>query len=113
MKTPGKPKNPAKKPRKLPRGVHLFAVGLTQARQAASCPFDVLQALADIRRDYADHYIYLAPVGTKPHALGAIIFAAANEAISEVMFDHPVRRGGGTEGVGLIHIYDFHNFSDV
>ncbi len=79
----------------------------------ASCPFDVLQALSDIRRDYADHYIYLAPVGTKPHALGAIIFAAANEAISEVMFDHPVRRGGRTDGVGLIHIYDFDDFSDV
>lgn len=78
----------------------------------ASNPFDVMRVLSDIRRDYADHYIYLAPVGTKPHALGAIIFAAANEDVSEVMFDHPIRKSGRTDGVGVIHIYDFNDFSD-
>jgi hypothetical protein len=78
----------------------------------ASSPFEVIKVLSEIRRDYADHYIYLAPVGTKPHALGTIIFAAANENISEVMFDHPIRKSGRTDGIGVIHIYDFNDFSE-
>lgn len=85
----------------------------TEIRHArASCPFEVIDALGKIRRDFQGHYMYLAPVGTKPHALGAIIFAAANEDDTEIMFDHPIRKVGRTGGVGLIHVYNFHDFSD-
>jgi len=77
----------------------------------ASCPFEAYQTLCSIQRDYPDHYLYLAPVGTKPHALGTILFAIAHPDNTEVMFDHPVRKAGRTTGVGVIHIYDFETFN--
>lgn len=77
----------------------------------ASCPFEAYETLMEIRRDYADHYMYLAPIGTKPHALGTVLFSLAHPEDTEIMFDHPVRRPGRTAGVGVIHIYEFGNFS--
>lgn len=76
----------------------------------ASCPFETYDILCSIRKEYPDHYMYLAPVGTKPHALGTILFSIANPNTTEVMFDHPVRKAGRTKGVGVIHIYDLQNF---
>ncbi|MGN6094277.1 MAG: hypothetical protein ACTHOL_18155 [Luteibacter jiangsuensis] len=79
----------------------------------ASCPFELITTLKDILKDYPDHYFYVAPVGTKPHALGAIIFALMNPANSEIMFDHPIRKPGRTSGVGIIHLFDFGSFDDL
>src|SRR6185295_1118190 len=42
---------------------------------AASCPFEAFDVLADIQRDSGNKYMYIAPIGTKPHALGAICYA--------------------------------------
>jgi hypothetical protein len=78
----------------------------------ASCPFSAMHVLRDIKRSYPNHYMYLAPVGTKPHALGTILFAILNPETTEIMFDHPIRKAGRTSGVGLIHIYDFGDFSE-
>lgn len=72
----------------------------------ASCPFEAFDALRKIHTDYPDHYMYLAPVGTKPHALGAILYALEHPTQTEVVFDNPVRKAGRTAGVGVIHIYD-------
>jgi hypothetical protein len=77
----------------------------------ASCPFELMVELEEVARDYPDHYLYLAPVGTKPHALGAIIFSLQHPDSTEILFDHPVRRPGRTKGVGLMHVYDFGCFS--
>ena len=79
----------------------------------ASCPFEAYDILCAIRKEYPDHYMYLAPVGTKPHALGTILFAIANPNTTEVMFDHPVRKAGRTKGVGVIHIYDLQDYHAV
>ena len=76
----------------------------------ASCPFEANEALRRIQKNYPGHYMYLAPVGTKPHALGTILFAIANPDTTEIMFDHPVRKAGRTTGIGTIHIYDFGQF---
>ena len=71
----------------------------------ASCPFEAYSALAEIRRDNPGSYLYVAPLGTKPHALGAIWFAIDNPTDTEIMYDHPVRMPGRTSGVGEAHIY--------
>ncbi|WP_415764875.1 hypothetical protein [Pseudomonas sp. ZB1P45] len=76
----------------------------------ASCPFEAFNALNKIRRDYPDHYIYLALVGTKPHAIGSILFAIKYADTTEVMFDYPVKKSGRTSGIGVVHIYDFEDF---
>ncbi|MDP2419485.1 MAG: hypothetical protein U1D25_18355 [Hydrogenophaga sp.] len=73
----------------------------------ASCPFEAFDALASIRRDFPDHYLYIAPVGTRPHALGALQYAIANESHCEILFDHPVRQSNRTNGRGLIHVFRF------
>jgi len=74
----------------------------------ASCPFEAFDTLAELQRDYPDHYMYIAPVGTKPHSLGAVWFALENPTVTELMYDHPVRKPGRTQGLGLTHIYDLH-----
>lgn len=71
----------------------------------ASCPFGAFDALVDIQRDTGGKYMYLAPIGTKPHSLGAICFALKNPASTEVMYDHPLRKPGRTDGLGPVHIY--------
>lgn len=73
----------------------------------ASCPFEAFDALTSIRRDNPAHYLYIAPVGTRPHALGALQYAIANEAHCEILFDHPVRTTNRTSGQGLIHVFSF------
>lgn len=72
----------------------------------ASCPFGVIEELEKLRKDYPDHYMYIAPVGTKPHSLGAILYSIMNPSHTEIMFDYPVKKNDRTKGVGTIHIYD-------
>ena len=71
----------------------------------ASCPFEARDVLRTLRVDYPDHYMYIATVGTKPHALGAVLFAIDNPSTTEIMYDHPIRKPGRTSGVGLVHVY--------
>lgn len=76
----------------------------------ASCPFDAFDTLLEIRKDYPDHYMYIAPVGTKPHGLGAVLYSIINSSNTEILFDHPVKKKGRTTGLGVIHIYNFGTF---
>lgn len=73
----------------------------------ASCPFEAFEILVSIRRDFPNHYLYIAPVGTRPHALGALHYAMKNESHCEILFDHPVRQSNRTSGQGLIHVFNF------
>lgn len=73
----------------------------------ASCPFEAYDTLASIRKDFPNHYLYIAPIGTRPHALGALQYAIEHEDHCEILFDHPVRQLNRTSGQGLIHVYDF------
>jgi hypothetical protein len=77
----------------------------------ASCPFEAFKTLTELKEDYPDYYMYLAPIGTKPHALGAVWFALENPTTTELLYDHPIRKPGRTEGLGIIHVYEmpFHD----
>ena len=80
----------------------------SQVRYArASCPFSLYDSLQQIMVDNPRSYMNIAMVGTKPHALGAVIFALDNEGSTELIFDHPVKKPGRSSGVGTIHIYHF------
>ena len=72
----------------------------------ASCPFDAFQVLEEIHAAYPDHYLYIAPVGTKPHAVAAILYAIKHPDSSELLYDHPARKAGRSWGVGKVHVYD-------
>ncbi|MBU2886411.1 hypothetical protein KO507_11615 [Gilvimarinus agarilyticus] len=78
----------------------------------ASCPYEAYATLKSIKRYYSDHYMYIAPVGTKPHGIGAVLYSIANPDDTEIMFDHPIKKDGRTAGQGLVHIYDFGGFDE-
>lgn len=71
----------------------------------ASDPFAVKSVLAQIRRDYPKHYMYIAPIGTRPHALGALLYVQEEPELCEVLFDRPVSRKGSRKGRGPSHLY--------
>ncbi|WP_147445357.1 hypothetical protein [Corallococcus aberystwythensis] len=71
----------------------------------ASCPFEAYEALKTVQDENPSAYMYIAPIGTKPHALGAILFALENPQSVEIVYDHPVRSPQRSSGVGPIHIY--------
>lgn len=72
---------------------------------SANNPFEAYEVLSEIRRDNPNSYLYVAPIGTKPHAIGAILFALDNSEDTEIMFDHPVKIAGRSTGVGTVNIY--------
>ena len=48
-------------------------------------------------------YMIVAPLGTKPHAIGAILYAIKNDARVELIYDNPIRHVERTDGIGRIH----------
>lgn len=46
--------------------------------------------------------IKIAPIGTKPHSIGAILFAIKNPLNVELIYDNPKREKQRTDGVGKI-----------
>lgn len=76
----------------------------------ANCPFDLYHELEVISRDFAGDFLRIAPIGTKPHGLGAVLFALSRPSDVELVYDHPVRRPDGTTGESRVCVYDIHAF---
>jgi hypothetical protein len=69
---------------------------------AANSLVDVFFLLQKIKKKPPTSKIKLAPIGTKPHAIGAILFAIKYPTEVEIVFDNPIRKSKRTKGVGLI-----------
>jgi len=69
---------------------------------AANSLVDIYMLLTKILKDYPDSKIKLAPIGTKPHAIGAMLFAIKHPRNVELVYDNPKRKTVRTEGVGQI-----------
>jgi hypothetical protein len=76
----------------------------------ANCPFDLYHALYRIRRKFPDSPMKIAPIGTKPHAVGAVLFALAYPEAVEIVYDNPVRSSKRTEGEARLCLYDIPGF---
>ncbi|AKD98957.1 hypothetical protein XU06_21415 [Rhodococcus erythropolis] len=76
----------------------------------ANCPFDAFHVLSDVHRWSGFTHLRIAPIGTKPHALGAILFAIARYDLVEIVYDHPVRSPKRTSGEGRLCVYDVDSF---
>lgn len=63
---------------------------------------DVYVLLSDILSKNTDAKIKVAPIGTKPHLIGAILFAIKNPRQVELVYDNPIREKRRTKGVGKI-----------
>jgi hypothetical protein len=85
---------------------------LTKTRSSADmriadavCPFGARAELERIATENPGSYMYVAPLGTKPHSLGAFLFTLDHPDSTEIIFDHPIPKRGGTSGIGSIHVY--------
>jgi hypothetical protein len=69
----------------------------------AHCPFSIFELLKQFSSFAAS--VTVAPIGTKPHALGAMLFKLANSAITEIAYDHPIRSKKRSVGAGRTFLY--------
>jgi hypothetical protein len=76
----------------------------------ANDPFGLFSTLDEISASYPRDRLKIAPIGTKPHAIGAILYALASPGRIEIIYDHPIRRADRTSGTGRIFVYDVSSF---
>tara|TARA_R110000850_G_scaffold219092_3_gene344697 strand:+ start:228 stop:1178 length:951 start_codon:yes stop_codon:yes gene_type:complete len=69
---------------------------------AANSIVDTYFLLSKLLRSCQSNKMKVAPIGTKPHAIGAIIFAIQHSSRVELVYDNPVRKKKRTEGLGKI-----------
>lgn len=72
----------------------------------ASCPFANLNVINKLRYEHKNRSITLAPIGTKPQSLAAVISALQHPEQVEIVYDHPVRKAERTEGIRRLHVYE-------
>lgn len=70
----------------------------------ANCPFSLFYLLRQLYSDRSGNAFIVAPIGTKPHGLGAIMFKVKNPAV-EIVYDHPQRKANRTEGSDRLFVY--------
>jgi hypothetical protein len=79
----------------------------------ANDPFSLYYLLQDIAEDNRDDFLKIAPIGTKPHALGAVLFAITTPARVELVYDHPIRKAKRTKGFSRLLVYHVSTFLRV
>jgi len=72
----------------------------------ANCPFSLTYALEDISDSRPGTRLLIALVGTKPHALGAVLFAAHHPEQAEFTYDQPRRSTNRSTGTDKVLVYD-------
>lgn len=78
---------------------------------AANCPFQLYDLLCDISANREKKRMIVALIGTKPHALGAILYQLDHSDKTEILYDHPVRKERRTLGTSRVCIYDLAAFN--
>ena len=79
----------------------------------ANCPFEAFHAIHRIGREFRERTLTIAPIGTKPHALGAVLYYLARPSSVELVYDHPVRRDQRSAGLGKICLYNVSQFAST
>lgn len=80
----------------------------------ANCPFSCFYLLRDMVVQAPDDHIRIGLMGTKPHALGAVMLAVALKARGiELVYDHTRRKPGRTDGSAHLHVYEVSNFMSI
>jgi hypothetical protein len=77
---------------------------------AANDPFGAFRELSAIAQRFPGRFMKIAPIGTKPHALGAFLFALKSKKGVEFVYDHPVRKEKRSNGIGKMFLYDVSGF---
>lgn len=76
------------------------------AAASADAAYRLLSKL--LEQDKEEKPILVAPLGTKPHAIGAALFLIENESMDRalLLYDHPTRSSGRSREVRRWHFYD-------
>jgi hypothetical protein len=69
---------------------------------AANSMVEVYMLLSKIIKKNPTFKIKLAPIGTKPHAIAAMLVAIKHPRTIELVYDNPIRKKQRTEGLGNI-----------
>jgi hypothetical protein len=81
-----------------------------QVKYAAAASADAAYRLLStlLEQDKEERPILIAPLGTKPHAIGAALFLIENESMGRalLLYDHPTRSSGRSSEVRRWHFYD-------
>lgn len=72
----------------------------------ANCPFSLFYTLEDIAKEYPQDLLKISPIGTKPHALGAILYYLMRSRNVEIIYDHPIRKATRTQGTSKLFVYN-------
>jgi hypothetical protein len=77
----------------------------------ANCPFSLAYTLDDVFAGYPDdHFFKIGLVGTKPHALGAVLRALSSKRTIELVYDHAKRQPKRSVGKAHCHVYAVSEF---
>jgi hypothetical protein len=76
----------------------------------SNCPFSLYYTLEDIAERYRGEHLKVGLIGTKPHALGAVMFAVVSDASVELVYDHVRRKKNRTTGVEKCLVYGISEF---
>lgn len=79
----------------------------------ASCPFSLFYLLDEIASMFPNDLMQVALIGTKPHALGAVLYAMSSLRPVELVYDHPIRKPERTSGASRTHVYDVSAFGET
>lgn len=80
----------------------------------ANCPFSCYYVLSDLLADHPSLHMKIAMIGTKPHALGAVLRAIAPRTPRvELVYDHVRRKAKRTSGADHCLVYDVGAFSEM
>lgn len=72
----------------------------------ANCPFCTLNVLSRMHQEHSSESLTMAPIGTKPQALAAVVYSLQYPSKTEIVYDHPVRKARRTEGVSHLHVFE-------
>lgn len=76
----------------------------------AYSPFHAYNLLCRLQSDRPNQRLVVAPIGTRPHALGAVLYAIKNPG-SYLLYDFPIEvQEHRTERVGKCHIFHLSSF---
>lgn len=71
----------------------------------ANCPFSCFYLLQELAQRNPISILKVAMIGTKPHALGAVMFALTSPSRIELIYDNPIRKEGRTDGLDRLLVY--------
>ncbi len=75
---------------------------------AADNPQAVLDKLGQIQDGVEPgRQLFVAPIGSKPHGIGAMLYQALHSESVGLLYDHPIKKAGRSEGYGPFHMFDF------